>query len=180
MELEIKLQESIRKSFCFIGFQARNVDTLDSVKRIFKADNSTIMKFTRLHVLEFTSDRKRMSVIVRDQKGQIWLYTKGAESHVLPLCDKTPRQLIAVTQSHINDFAKLGLRTLTVARRKITNSEYIEFSNGEWAFGFLLHSMTLKWFYTFFFFKEITQANNSLTDRKALVDNCQQKIERSK
>ncbi|XP_055712807.1 phospholipid-transporting ATPase IF-like isoform X3 [Phlebotomus papatasi] len=146
----VKVKKSV-----FRGGKARNVDTLDSVKRIFKADNSTIMKFTRLHVLEFTSDRKRMSVIVRDQKGQIWLYTKGAESHVLPLCDKTPRQLITVTQSHINDFAKLGLRTLTVARRKITNSEYIEFSN------------------------EITQANNSLTDRKALVDNCQQKIERN-
>uniref|UniRef100_A0A1B0D1R6 Uncharacterized protein n=1 Tax=Phlebotomus papatasi TaxID=29031 RepID=A0A1B0D1R6_PHLPP len=120
----VKVKKSV-----FRGGKARNVDTLDSVKRIFKADNSTIMKFTRLHVLEFTSDRKRMSVIVRDQKGQIWLYTKGAESHVLPLCDKTPRQLITVTQSHINDFAKLGLRTLTVARRKITNSEYIEFSN---------------------------------------------------
>ncbi|XP_055682431.1 phospholipid-transporting ATPase IF isoform X2 [Lutzomyia longipalpis] len=146
----VKIKKSV-----FRGGKARNVDTLDSVKKIFKADNSTIMKFTRLHVLEFTSDRKRMSVIVRDQKGQIWLYTKGAESHVLPLCDKTPRQLITETQNHINDFAKLGLRTLTVARRKITNSEYIEFSN------------------------EITQANNSLTDRKALVESCQQKIERN-
>uniref|UniRef100_A0A1L8DEI0 Phospholipid-transporting ATPase n=2 Tax=Nyssomyia neivai TaxID=330878 RepID=A0A1L8DEI0_9DIPT len=145
----VKIKKSI-----FRGGKARNVDTLDSVKKIFKADNSTIMKFNRLHVLEFTSDRKRMSVILRDQKGQIWLYTKGAESHVLPLCDKTPRQLITVTQNHINDFAKLGLRTLTVARRKLTNSEYIEFSN------------------------EITQANNSLTDRKALVESCQQKIER--
>ncbi|XP_059618975.1 phospholipid-transporting ATPase IF isoform X2 [Phlebotomus argentipes] len=146
----VKIKKSV-----FRGGKARNVDTLDSVKRIFKADNSTIMKFKRLHVLEFTSDRKRMSVIVRDQKGQIWLYTKGAESHVLPLCDNTPRQLISVTQSHINDFAKLGLRTLTVARRRISNSEYIAFCN------------------------EITQANNSLTDRKALVENCQQKIERN-
>ncbi|GAB0097049.1 Phospholipid-transporting ATPase [Sergentomyia squamirostris] len=148
--LTVKVKKSV-----FRGVKARNVDTLDSVKRIFKADNSTIMKFTRLHVLEFTSDRKRMSVIVRDQKGLIWLYTKGAESHVLPICDNTSRQLITVTQNHINDFAKLGLRTLTVARRKLTNSEYIAFSN------------------------ELSEANNSLTDRKALVENCQQKIERN-
>lgn len=111
--------------------QDSNIDSMDSVKKVFKADNSTILKYTRLHVLEFTSDRKRMSVIVRDSKGQIWVFMKGAESHVLPLCDKTPRNLIQVTQSHVNDFARVGLRTLAVARRRLTNQEYIEFCNGE-------------------------------------------------
>lgn len=88
------------------------------------------VKFKRLAVLEFTSDRKRMSTIVQDQTGQVWLYTKGAESHVLPLCTKTNKQFIATTQQHINEFAKEGLRTLAVARRKLTTAEYNHFNNG--------------------------------------------------
>lgn len=87
----------------------------------------------RLSTLEFTSDRKRMSVIIRDPKGSIWLYTKGAESHVFPLCVTTSSQLemMRATQQHIDDFAKIGLRTLAVARRKLTPEEYQEFENGK-------------------------------------------------
>ena len=40
--------------------------------------------FERLQVLEFDSDRKRMSVIVKEPKGSIRLVTKGAEVTVLP------------------------------------------------------------------------------------------------
>lgn len=74
-----------------------------------------------------------MSTIVRDLKGDIWLYTKGAESHVFPLCMTTPSQLelIRSTQQHIDDFAKIGLRTLAVARRKLTLEEYRTFDSGE-------------------------------------------------
>lgn len=86
----------------------------------------------RLSTLEFTSDRKRMSVIIRDPKGGIWLYTKGAESHVFPLCTTTPSQLemMRATQQHIDDFAKIGLRTLAVARRKLTFEEFQAFEHG--------------------------------------------------
>lgn len=74
-----------------------------------------------------------MSTIVRDAKGEIWLYTKGAESHVFPLCQTTtPAQLelIKITQKHIDDFAKIGLRTLAVARRKLTVDEFETFDIG--------------------------------------------------
>lgn len=95
-----------------------------------KISTNTNMRFERLATLEFTSDRKRMSTIVRDGKGQIWLLTKGAESYVFPLCQETSRHRIAVTQQHINDYAKIGLRTLAVARRKMTNDEYLKYENG--------------------------------------------------
>lgn len=61
---------------------------------------------------------------------QIWLYTKGAESHVLPLCNLNQNTLISRTQTHINDYAQLGLRTLAVGRRKLSRSEYTDFYNG--------------------------------------------------
>jgi phospholipid-translocating ATPase len=88
------------------------------------------VQYKRLQVLEFTSDRKRMSVIVRDKNDEIWLYTKGAESHVLPLCTKTSSHMTNTTQKHINEFAKQGLRTLAVARRKLTQNEFANFNNG--------------------------------------------------
>lgn len=86
-----------------------------------------------MSTLEFTSDRKRMSTIIRDADGDIWLYTKGAESHVFPLCLASPSQaeLMKITQQHINDFAKIGLRTLAVARRKLTLDEYRTFETGK-------------------------------------------------
>lgn len=74
-----------------------------------------------------------MSTIIKDVNGDIWLYTKGAESHVFPLCVSTSSQenLMKVTQQHIDDFAKVGLRTLAVARRKLTLEEYQTFDRGE-------------------------------------------------
>lgn len=95
---------------------------------------STDLNFERLYTLEFSSDRKRMSTIIRDPIGQIWIYTKGAESHVLPLCKaaEDEKSIIDVTQTHINDFARLGLRTLAVARRKVSIEEYRQFHEGKY------------------------------------------------
>ncbi|VDK61494.1 unnamed protein product [Anisakis simplex] len=44
-----------------------------------------ILKYKVLHVLPFDSDRKRMSVIVRDRMGRIVVYCKGADSAILPV-----------------------------------------------------------------------------------------------
>ena len=112
--------------------------------------------FYRLHVLEFTSDRKRMSVIVRDEAGKKWIYTKGAESYVFPLCANSSAGMVTKTDSHISDFARLGLRTLAIARREISETEYQE----------LISSLA--------------QANSSLENRKQLCEECYSKIESSK
>ncbi|KRK06441.1 phospholipid-transporting ATPase IF isoform X4 [Drosophila yakuba] len=109
--------------------------------------------FQRLHVLEFTSDRKRMSVIVRDTEGRRWIYTKGAESYVFPLCANSSADLVTKTDAHISDFARLGLRTLAIARRLIGEEEYQDF------------------------LVELAQANSSLENRKQLSEECYAKIE---
>lgn len=79
------------------------------------------VKFRRLHVLEFDSDRKRMSVVVRDRRGAVRVVTKGAESSVLPRCDSGPAE---ATARHIDDYAGVGLRTLAVAVRRMGEDEY--------------------------------------------------------
>jgi phospholipid-translocating ATPase len=116
-------------------------------------ENNDIVQFKRLQVLEFTSDRKRMSVIVMDKHGQIWIYTKGAESHVLPLCNTKNTHIANQTQKHIDEFASAGLRTLAFARKKLTKTEFINFNN------------------------QLIEANSSLTNRAEKVEQCQRKVE---
>ncbi|XP_042236213.1 LOW QUALITY PROTEIN: phospholipid-transporting ATPase IF-like [Homarus americanus] len=87
--------------------------------------------FKRLQVLEFDSDRKCMSVVVREEaSGRIWLLTKGAESSVLRRCSDAAhlQPLHDTTLAHIDDYALMGLRTLAVARRELTKEDYQEFA----------------------------------------------------
>ena len=50
--------------------------------------NGKMMTYKILDVFEFDSDRKRMSVIVDYPDGTIRLFTKGAESNMLPKVNK--------------------------------------------------------------------------------------------
>ena len=68
------------------------------------ADNNIIIhnkmtnereKYELLNVIEFTSARKRMTVIVKDPQGKIICMTKGADSHVLPRMAPGQEKLIA-------------------------------------------------------------------------------------
>ena len=57
--------------------------------------SNKIQSFKLLHVLEFDSDRKRMSVIVRDisgpNPGQIRLICKGADNVILERLNQRER-----------------------------------------------------------------------------------------
>ncbi|XP_032795610.1 phospholipid-transporting ATPase IF-like isoform X1 [Daphnia magna] len=79
--------------------------------------------YRRLQVLEFDSDRKRMSTIVLFPDDSIWLVCKGAESTIVPNCIVGP---INQTLEHINDYALLGLRTLAVSARRLTSDQYAD------------------------------------------------------
>ncbi|XP_018059116.1 PREDICTED: probable phospholipid-transporting ATPase IF [Atta colombica] len=85
-----------------------------------KTDNSNLI-FQKLEILEFSSERKRMSVIVKDSSGDIWLYCKGADSAVMPLITKGE---IQKANAHVVDFSMRGLRTLVMAYKKMNQSEY--------------------------------------------------------
>uniref|UniRef100_A0A8B9BUB0 Phospholipid-transporting ATPase n=1 Tax=Anser brachyrhynchus TaxID=132585 RepID=A0A8B9BUB0_9AVES len=76
-----------------------------------------------LHVLEFDPNRRRMSVIVESPSGEKLLFTKGAESSILP---RSKSGEIDKTRVHVDEFALKGLRTLCVAYRRFTPEEYQE------------------------------------------------------
>jgi magnesium-transporting ATPase (P-type) len=78
-----------------------------------------------LAVNEFTSARKRMSVIVRDDSRRpgerLILRLKGADATVLERCaepaDHESLRVLKKTKEHLDAFAREGLRTLVLAER---------------------------------------------------------------
>ncbi|KAJ3192220.1 hypothetical protein HK101_006874 [Irineochytrium annulatum] len=89
-------------------------------------------KYEVLNVLDFTSDRKRMSVIVRTNDG-IHLYCKGADNIILGRLSTSPElnppDLIAKAESSIQKFSESGLRTLVIAYTPLTEDEYRSFKS---------------------------------------------------
>lgn len=86
--------------------------------------NPVEREFKILNLLEFSSKRKRMSVVVRDESGQIFLLCKGADSIILERLSKNGRMYEEDTRRHLNEYGEAGLRTLALAYRKLEESEY--------------------------------------------------------
>ena len=64
----------------YIGFKYTGIDDENFMCVEFKGK---VIKKKLLYVLEFTSDRKRMSVITEDEDGYIEIMCKGADSIIL-------------------------------------------------------------------------------------------------
>ncbi|XP_010554248.1 PREDICTED: phospholipid-transporting ATPase 10-like [Tarenaya hassleriana] len=111
--------------------------------------------YSLLNILEFNSTRKRMSVIVRDEDGKLFLLSKGADSVMFKRLAKEGQQFEAKTREHVNEYADAGLRTLILAYRELDENEYIEFS------------------------KKFSDAKNSVSaDRESLIDEITDEVER--
>ncbi|VDL88566.1 unnamed protein product [Schistocephalus solidus] len=94
--------------------------TPDTITVVVQGQKQT---FKVLHVLEFTSSRKRMSVIVKDPAGRLLLMTKGADSVIyerLSSDSKYTRE----TFEHMEEFAEAGLRTLCIAYSVLESDFY--------------------------------------------------------
>ncbi|CAH2092341.1 unnamed protein product [Euphydryas editha] len=89
------------------------------------------LSFAVLHVLAFTSARKRMSVLVRTPTGEIKLYCKGADSVIYPRLAGGLRGAAhaAGTLAHLEHFAAEGLRTLVYAVADVPEHVYQDWSN---------------------------------------------------
>ncbi|XP_073439222.1 phospholipid-transporting ATPase IB [Dendrobates tinctorius] len=85
----------------------------------------TEQSFELLNVLEFSSDRKRMSVIVRTPSGHLRLYCKGADNVIFERLSRES-QYMEQTLNHLEQFASEGLRTLCIAYVDLDESEYKE------------------------------------------------------
>eukprot|EP00062_Callorhinchus_milii_P015953 gi/632966757/ref/XP_007899593.1/ PREDICTED: probable phospholipid-transporting ATPase VB [Callorhinchus milii] len=95
-----------------------------------------LLTFELLHTLAFDSTRKRMSVIVKHPiTKEIAVYTKGADSAVIGLLEESAkdnleeeaeqqRKITVKTQKYLDGYARDGLRTLCIAKKVLSQSEY--------------------------------------------------------
>uniref|UniRef100_A0A672SN62 Phospholipid-transporting ATPase n=1 Tax=Sinocyclocheilus grahami TaxID=75366 RepID=A0A672SN62_SINGR len=79
-----------------------------------------------LAILDFNNVRKRMSVIVRNPKGQLKLYSKGADTILFDRLDPSNEELMFTTSEHLNEFAGEGLRTLALACKDLDEDVFDE------------------------------------------------------
>ncbi|XP_010633752.1 phospholipid-transporting ATPase IC [Fukomys damarensis] len=80
-----------------------------------------------LAILDFNSDRKRMSIIVRTPEGNIRLYCKGADTVIYErLHQMNPRK--QETQDSLDIFASETLRTLCLCYKEIEEKEFAEWN----------------------------------------------------
>uniref|UniRef100_A0A673I7L9 Phospholipid-transporting ATPase n=1 Tax=Sinocyclocheilus rhinocerous TaxID=307959 RepID=A0A673I7L9_9TELE len=92
-----------------------------------------------LAILDFNNVRKRMSVIVRNPKGQLKLYSKGADTILFDRLDPSNEELMFTTSEHLNEFAGEGLRTLALAYKDLDEDVF-----DEWMKKLLFASTTLE------------------------------------
>ncbi|KAK7411392.1 hypothetical protein VNO78_02825 [Psophocarpus tetragonolobus] len=109
-----------------------------------------------LNVLEFNSSRKRMSVIVKDEEGKIFLFCKGADSVMFERLAKNGRKFEEKTLEHVLEYADAGLRTLILAYCELDEEEYKDFDD------------------------RFSEVKNSVdADRETLIEEVSDKIERN-
>jgi magnesium-transporting ATPase (P-type) len=98
------------------GYSFVNRDEYNNLIVDFHGD---ILKYKLLAVLEFTSSRKRMSVILETPEGDIKILCKGADSIILERLRDGQDELINQTNQYLENYAKDGLRTLLLSEKTI-------------------------------------------------------------
>lgn len=122
---ETALVEGAKK----LGFEYLGRDA-NEIMRV-RLPTTEVLEFKLLNTLEFTSARKRMSVIVKDMKrDKVRLISKGADSIMASLLLNEPNNLRRLQQvsQHVDNFALEGLRTLILAEKTIPQDEYAKWS----------------------------------------------------
>ena len=77
----------------------------------------------------FDNNRKRTSVVVQTEEGELVLLVKGADASMMPFIDQSSCPFFKATQEHIDKFGDQGLRTLVFAGRRIDPEWYAHWND---------------------------------------------------
>ncbi|PVZ98884.1 hypothetical protein BB558_005116 [Smittium angustum] len=122
-------------------------------------ETDVIEEYHVLAVIEFSSVRKRMSVVYRCPDGKIRLFCKGADSVIIPRLnrpgpnDNEQKWLYECANNSLSAFACEGLRTLAYAHCEISEEDY-----AAWA-------------------ERFVTASTSLVDRQILIEKVADELE---
>uniref|UniRef100_A0A914CRH5 Phospholipid-transporting ATPase n=1 Tax=Acrobeloides nanus TaxID=290746 RepID=A0A914CRH5_9BILA len=113
------------------GALVRGAATIGFEFHTRKPDRVTIRAMDRdieyeiLNILEFTSDRKRMGVVVREEDGKIKLYVKGADNIIFDRLSKEyNKEMRKNCYEQLEEYATKGYRTLCFAMAEIDPEVY--------------------------------------------------------
>ena len=85
------------------------------------------IKYPVYRRMEFNSDRKRMSILLRDpQDGRLKLYIKGADSIILDRLDRNQinREVMKDTEDFLYKASVKGLRTLLMGMKIVEENDF--------------------------------------------------------
>ena len=135
------------------GFHLTKNENSGIKKIILGGDINNFKEIEFLHLIEFSSDRKRESVIVKD-KGIIKLFCKGADSIIKGRTSpNTPQQILKQGEYYVDKFSKQGFRTLFISMKILSQNEYDSFE------------------------KDVREASTSLNNKEELLAQAYEKVE---
>ncbi|KAL7741981.1 hypothetical protein ACLKA6_012185 [Drosophila palustris] len=102
---------------------ARDTNTMTLQVKTASDENDILLHYQILQLFPFTSESKRMGIIVRESKtGQITFYLKGADVVMSSIV-----QYNDWLSEESGNMAREGLRTLVVAKKVLTEEQYNDF-----------------------------------------------------
>uniref|UniRef100_A0A672ZCY3 Phospholipid-transporting ATPase n=1 Tax=Sphaeramia orbicularis TaxID=375764 RepID=A0A672ZCY3_9TELE len=105
-----------------------------------KTPSGQILSFYILQIFPFTSESKRMGIIVREEStGDITFYMKGADVAMASIV-----QYNDWLEEECGNMAREGLRTLVVAKKSLSEEQYQDFENRYNQAKLSIHDRTLK------------------------------------
>ena len=99
----------------FFGFEF--VDRTEGLA-VIRLSNGDLKQYQIIEMIEFNSDRKRMSVVV-EVEGTLQLFCKGADTVMVDRLAWSEEALLKTTSDHMTAYAKEGLRTLMICRKTL-------------------------------------------------------------
>ncbi|XP_046386255.1 probable phospholipid-transporting ATPase IIB isoform X3 [Ischnura elegans] len=95
----------------------------DLVSMHLRTPTGAVLSYTILQIFPFTSETKRMGVIVKEeQSGEIVFYLKGADVVMSGIV-----QYNDWLEEECDNMAREGFRTLVVAKKSLTEEQYLDF-----------------------------------------------------
>ena len=126
------------------------------LKIVIKGENGQKINYEKLQIIEFSSDRKRETIIIKTPDGKIIMYVKGADSIIEQrLSPKSNKEILTQCKYYVDKFSAQGLRTLFIAMKLLSENEYKNFA------------------------KDLNEAMMSMVDKDKKVNEICDKIERN-
>ena len=115
--------------FCFKSREKGiiTIEIMDHEQNIYKREK----RFRILQKFDFTSERQCSSIVVEDLATQrITLYIKGSDRKIFNILDNySEKNIYPKTKTHLDHFAKQGLRTLCFGLKYIKKDDYNYWNN---------------------------------------------------